>query len=909
MTHDDMPTTDMPSAGSPASRGSGGAGPGSGPGSGSGSGGFPRSAGASSGADRLASAGAVGLPGIAEGVGSTIGSYRLLQLLGEGGFGEVYLAEQRDPVIRRVAVKVIKLGMESKEIVARFEAERQALAMMDHPGVARFFDSGMTERGRPFFAMEFVPGVPITDYCDRMKLTTRERLQLFIDVCEAVQHAHQKGIIHRDLKPSNILVSDGDGRYAPKVIDFGIAKAVSGRLTERTLFTEQGRLIGTPEYMSPEQAGTTGVDVDTRTDIYSLGVVLYQLLIGALPFDPTTLRSAGYAEILRIIREVEPPRLSVKLSKLGAERTEVSARRQIDPDELRRQLQGDLDWITMRAMDKDRNRRYQSCGELATDIRRYLNSEPVIARPPSVMYNATKFVRRHRVGVAASAGVAACLVMAVIGTSYGMVEARAAEGRERDQKEQAVDLKERAEAEARKREAANRFLADMLRSPDPMMLMPRDVQVQEVLRKAAERVGTDLKDQPEVEAVVRAAIGRSFLGLGLFEEAEPHLRAALELRERVDGAAGADTAESRNDLALLRARQGKFDEADRLGEQALEARRAAFGPESVQTASSLSTLALARQLAGKSPEAEKLYTQALEIRRKLVGPRHADVAVTLSNLAVIYAQTGRDAQAEQSFKDAIAALPPELAERSQDAARYTSSLGEFYRQRARFDEAEPLLTKAVEMRRAVLGDSHPDTGKSISNLALLEQSRGRLDAAERLAREALNIAERTRKFDLDIEQLNYANILNDRGRPADAEPIARAAMAARDRRLEDPGNREHGNTRFLLGRILTDMGRAAEGEPLLRRAVEVWTKGFPVGHFVPAQARSALGANLLAQGKLQEAEPLIVESFPVVRKALGDGHLRTRQGAQRVVDLYEKLGRPEKAGEAKAVLDKAGEGQ
>jgi non-specific serine/threonine protein kinase/serine/threonine-protein kinase len=341
-----------------------------------------------------------------------IGPYRLLEKLGEGGMGEVWLAEQTEPVRRRVALKVIKRGMDTEQVVARFSAERQALALMDHPAVAKVFEAGSTPQGRPYFVMEHVRGVPITEHCDRHKLGTRERLALFVQVCEGVQHAHQKAILHRDLKPSNVLVTEQDGRRQPKIIDFGVAKATTQRLTERTVYTELGVLIGTPEYMSPEQAEMTGEDVDTRTDVYSLGVMLYELLVGALPFESRDLRESGYEEMRRKIREQEPRKPSARVTTLSAEHAVESAgRRQTNVPGLVRQLRGDLDWIVMKALEKDRARRYGSPAELAADVERHLGNQPVLAGRPSAAYRARKFVRRHRLGV----GVAATGVLVLAG--------------------------------------------------------------------------------------------------------------------------------------------------------------------------------------------------------------------------------------------------------------------------------------------------------------------------------------------------------------------------------------------------------------------------------------------------------------------------------------------------------------
>ena len=349
-------------------------------------------------------------------LGTRIGPYKLLQKIGEGGCGVVYMAEQEEPVRRRVAVKVIKLGMDTKSVIARFEAERQALAMMDHPNIARVLDAGATETGRPYFVMELVRGIKITSFCDENRLDTHRRLDLFIQTCHAIQHAHQKGIIHRDIKPSNVLVTMLDGVPMPKVIDFGIAKATTGdRLTDKTVFTAYEQMIGTPAYMSPEQAEMSALDVDTRTDIYSLGVLLYELLTGKTPFDQKELLSSGLHEMRRTLREEEPHRPSTKLDGLEVEElTQTAVQRRVEAPKLKMLLSGDLDWIVMKALEKDRDRRYQTANGLGMDIQRYLTNEPVVARPPSRLYRLQKLVRRNQATFVTIGAVSLALILSLI---------------------------------------------------------------------------------------------------------------------------------------------------------------------------------------------------------------------------------------------------------------------------------------------------------------------------------------------------------------------------------------------------------------------------------------------------------------------------------------------------------------
>ena len=718
-----------------------------------------------------------------------IGPYRLLQKIGEGGMGEVWLAEQTEPVKRKVALKVIKQGMDTKQVVARFEAERQALAMMDHPAVAKVFDAGSTPHGRPYFVMEYVKGVPITEHCDRHKLTNRERLDLFMQVCEGVQHAHQKAIIHRDLKPSNVLVTEQDGKRLPKIIDFGVAKATAQKLTEKTLFTELGVLIGTPEYMSPEQADLTGEDVDTRTDVYSLGVILYELLVGALPFDSKELRSGGFEGIRKKIREEEPHKPSTRLSTLGDQSTESAKCRRVDLPTLQRQLRGDLDWITMKALDKERSRRYGSPTDLAADIGRYLADEPVLASPPSAAYRSRKFVRRHRFGVLA----AAVGVMVLIGFAATMAVQAARIAAERD----------RADLEAQRSERVSRFLADMIRNLQPRAIgttitdhlrekvaeakrgqgksderiaaalasfdellrgtNPTDTALhvldKNILEPAAEAVEERFAEDPSSATRLRDVIAKSYEKLGLYRQAEPHARAALEGARAMLGENAPKTLKAALTLGTVLWRQGRLEEAEAsfldilerspdpvgstaqlyLGviytdqdryEEALPLIHAVVdrctrvrGPDHNSTLAAVNVLANLHYSLGQYSEALSLYAEVAEGARR--NGALGAVCEAVGNIGNVHLYQGRLAEAEATYLEAIEVCRSDKGSEHGYTLKNRVALGSVYRRQGRAADAEKLLREVYELRLQLLGERHRDTVSTMRRLmgAVLEQGR------------------------------------------------------------------------------------------------------------------------------------------------------------------------------------------
>ena len=653
--------------------------------------------------------------------------YKLIEELGSGGMGVVYKAEQIRPVKRSVALKIIKLGMDTKNVIARFEIERQALAVMDHPNIARVFDGGATETGRPYFVMELVRGVPITEYCDKYKLTTRERLELFMPICQAVQHAHQKGVIHRDLKPSNVLVMVQEDKPIPKIIDFGIAKAVEHRLAERTIFTEQGQLIGTPEYMSPEQAEMSGLDVDTRSDIYSLGVMLYELLTGILPFDADDLRSGGIDKIQRIIRETDPQKASSRLSGLGDTGTSIAEHRKTDLVSLRKELKGDLDWIIMKAMEKDRTRRYESANGLTMDIQRYLNNEPIWARPPSAGYRLRKFFRRHKMGAAAAALVALALIAGVAGLTIGFREA--------------VKAKNEALQQAAKVEAINEFLKSMLSSPDPSK-DGRDVKVIDILDNAQEKIGESFQDKPEIEESLRHTLGETYNALGVYEKSVAELETALNIQKRILGPDHPDTLNTMNSLSTVLIRQGKYAEAESLLQEAVSKKKKALGAEHKQTLISMHNLGVVYYYQGKLEDAESLGRETLKTRIKVLGEDHPDTIFSLGHLAATLGGQEKHEDAVKLYSEAREKEMRIYGSEHPETLRTVHNMAIELNHLKRYQEAEALFRETLQKQKKVFGPDHPDTIITMANLADLLNNMARFHEAETLSRDALEMEKR-----------------------------------------------------------------------------------------------------------------------------------------------------------------------
>jgi eukaryotic-like serine/threonine-protein kinase len=791
---------------------------------------------------------------------SHIGPYKRLRKIGEGGMGVVYMAEQETPIRRQVALKIIKPGLDSDQVIARFEAERQALALMDHPGIAKVLDAGTTDTGRHYFVMELVHGIPITDYCDRTQLSLAERLELFICVCQAIQHAHQKGIIHRDIKPSNVLVTLHDGRPVPKVIDFGLAKAIDQRLTERTLFTQFGEVIGTLEYMSPEQAEMGSLDIDTRSDIYSLGVVLYELLTGSTPLGRVRLRETTYAEILRRIREEEAPKPSSRLGESAAALATIAAQRQTEPARLAKLVRGELDWIVMRAVEKDRTRRYETAGGLARDVERFLRHEPVEAGPPSARYKMSKFARRHRTALATAGLFALLLIGGAAVSTYSAIRARQADAETKRALAEAQDaqaktdqaLKE-SEGSRSQAEAVSRFLVEAFRKPDPA----RDgskVTVAEVLDQAVSKLQDQFAGSPRIQGELLQALGETYNGLGLYDRAVKAHELAVSVRSSSLGPDHADTLASRNDLAKALVTVGRTSDAIPLFEQALKLNEAKLGRYHPDTLTSRSELAEACGVRGRAAEAIRMHEQTLELCEANLGHDHPLTKQLTRNLMQVYYGASEFEKALPYYLEMYQSLLKKEGAQAIGTVLAMRDLAEVYSRLKRYSQAEPLFLRALEGLEGRPKDD-PIVVLTKCYLADMYAAQKRYHKADPLLKENLDISRR--KF--------------GHSHPEVARLLAR------------------------LGQNRLMQGEYAAAEPLLRECLAIRAAKLP-DVWLTFHARSQLGGSLIGQKKYAEAEPLVLTGYEGMQaREAGLDKNWLIEASARIVALYDAWGKPRAA--------------
>lgn len=769
-----------------------------------------------------------------------IGPYVLGEILGEGGMGTVYLARQDEPIKRTVALKLVRRGRRSPALAARFEIERQILALMRHPGIAQVLDAGTTPAGHPYYAMEYVQGVPITDYCDRERLAVRQRLQLFVEVCAAIQHAHQRGVLHRDIKPQNVLVTETDGKPLPKVIDFGIAKALEGEPELRRSLTEHGFVMGTPAAMSPEQVSRAD-DVDSRTDVYSLGTLLYELLVGVLPLDFDPAEPSGWFE--KIMRE-DPLPPSRRAGRLGDLAVEPAVRRGTDAAGLCRQLAGDLDWIVMKALEKDRARRYASVSELAADVERHLRDEPVLAGPPSLAYRVRKYVRRNRSLAVAASLVFLGLIVGVVGISVGLVRSLRAE--------------EQARQEAEKTTALNEFLHEMLTSP-VLGRSGRDLRVLEVVNRASKRLPGSFQGQPEIEAEVRASLGRTYVFLGELGSARTHLDRALELRRKVLGPDHPDTLDTRRDRGRVLFMMGNVEEAEAEIRQTLARQEEILGRDDPRTLQTVGHLAAVIVEGRGAAEARGLAERLIATYRSQRGPFATETLRAQNLLARILIAQGEYVRAEALARETAAAQQRAFGPEDPDALSTLNTLAGVLWFQGKLPELEQIVRSTLEIKTRLFGPEHPEVLDLRNNLATLLAGTGKAAEAEALARETLAVRrkvlgpEHPRTLD---SQFTLAQVLDAVGRPDDAITLLRETHAAQAR---VSGERDSSTLSTLqsLGTSLAARGDLAEAETLLRKALELRRAAQGEGHPNTASAREALAGVLRERGKAAEAEELL----------------------------------------------------
>jgi eukaryotic-like serine/threonine-protein kinase len=837
-----------------------------------------------------------------EHIGAVVGPYTLIEQIGEGGMGTVFMAQQGEPVKRLVALKLIKPGMDSKQVLARFEAERQALALMDHPNIAKVFDAGSTGQpsgvgaGRPFFVMELIKGVPITKYCDEHRLTPKERLELFIPVCQAIQHAHQQGIIHRDIKPSNVLIALYDGRPVPKVIDFGIAKATGQQLTEQTLITGFGAVVGTLEYMSPEQAQLNQLDIDTRSDIYSLGVLLYELLTGTTPLKKKRLKEAAMLEALRLIREEEPPRPSTRLSTT-AEMPSIAANRSLEPKRLTGLVRGELDWIVMKALEKERSLRYETANGFAMDVQRYLAGEPVLAAPANLWYRLRKTVRRNRGPVIAASLVLLALVGGVIGTTAGMLQADEAVEQERlakireaqradgEQKAKVEAESRRSEAEARRQEAernlafakkGNEILGSVFAGLDPRHIAESGRPLQDVLRENLDKAvkeleGSAIGDPLEV-AAMQNTLGLSLLNLGEHALAVEVLDKALQTRQAKLGPGHRDTLFTMSHLASGHKDAGRFDKALPLYQETVKLSRENLGPDDPLTLGFMNNLALGYQAGKQLDKAVPLYEDTLKAMNEKLGTDDPVTLTVLNNLAMAYQEAGKVDKALPLLKESLKLTKQNLGPEHPNTLGGMNNLAVAYWRLKRLDQSIPLFEKTLPLQQKTLGRQHPQTQMTVANLGVNYLDAGRLPEAIPLLEEAQKASKKHPNLnwvasslqDAYTKTANLGVNLLDAGRLQEAMPLLEEAYRA---------SKKHPDLSWVALKLQVAYlmaGEFAKFTDLLQEQLPETRKSQPRDGPELARMLALIGWGLLEQKKWAEAEPMLRESLAIRAKTQPD---------------------------------------
>ena len=831
--------------------------------------------------------------------GAQIGHYHLLEKVGEGGMGEVWLAEQKEPVRRRVALKVIKAGMDSRDLIARFESERQALALMDHPAIAKVYDAGSSSDGLPYFVMEYVAGLPITGYCDKHKLSISDRLRLFVQVCGGVQHAHQKAIIHRDLKPSNILVKEEDGCAVPKIIDFGVAKALTQKLTEGTMYTKLGTLIGTAEYMSPEQADPSGEDIDTRADVYSLGVILFEMLVGVPPLD---LKTSTFSEIIRRLREEDAPKPSSRFRTVSAQTAALVQNRGTSSPVYTKQLRGDLDAITLKALEKDRSRRYGSAAEFAADISRHLNCEPVLAVAPSLRYRLNKFARRNRGLMAAVATVAILLVVGTIVSVWLAVRA--------------VRAERIAETEAATAKAVNEFLQDDLLSqasateqtggtPEP------DIKVRTLVDRAAAHVSSKFRGQPLVESAIRDTIGATYRNLGLYSQADTQLQKAYDLSRQFRASNDVATFQVLSELASVKADEGNEAADVQLSKTVFERESQLLGDQDPRTVIAMQVLGVAYLNLDQYAAAEPLLTRALAIQSRTPGYDNLATLNTSDSLATLFIVQGKFREADALLARGLPSYRRLYGPEHPYTQREMFGLARVQFGEGKYPQAEDLVRQIAAAIQKSEGPTHPHTLSVLALLGRIYSEEGKFAEAESLLEQTAHTYADTIGPDkpITLRTRSYlANAYDLQGDLTRAEHLWKDALSRFQQTSGDKNHNENPDAMDIsemLGQNLLKQGKFIEAESLLHRAL-AFREATQPNDWKRFRAAALLGECEAAQKQWATAEPLLLQGYEGMRKNSAliparDKKWLKRSGDQ-IVSLYIASGKPVQATEWRAKL-------